>query len=219
VVEPISVEAPASLWRVGRVSDPVHFSEIDPVDAAVANGGNRFDVPGGEVLYAATAPGGAYAETIARLRPSAKMRALEPDDGHMLAGGVPADWRWRRALVQVSLDQPLPFLDVEATETHTFLTEAIPHVLLQHGVENLDVADVRGPNRLLTRDIARYAYVAQDDEGHLAYSGIRYVSKVGQHECWAIFGGVSVSLVRTLPVDKHDPDLGRVASAFGLIVH
>lgn len=219
MVDPVVAEAPPSLWRVGRVSDPIHFSEIDPVDAAVAKGGNRFDVPGGEVLYAATRPTGAYAETIARYRPSAAMKALPHETGFMNAGGVPADWRFRRALVQLALEDPLPFLDVDATATHTYLTEAIPHLLAQHEVSNLDVSDVRGPNRLLTREIARFAYTATDADGRLEYAGIRYMSKVGEHECWAIFGGAEVSTIRTLPIEKSDRDLLAVAAAFDLTVH
>lgn len=221
MAEPAEVDCPGSLWRVGRASQPVHFSRIDPVDAAVATAGNRFDVPGGDVMYAATDPSGSYAETLARLRPSARMRALSQagDEGFMSVGSVPAEWRMNRALVAIHPVQPAPFLDVEATETHTYLTEVMAPVLTSLGIEHLDVARVRGANRLVTRAIALHAYVAMDEDGELLYSGIRYMSKVGDFECWAIFGGTEVAEGRRLTVEKNDPHLARVAQQFDLTIH
>ncbi|AZZ56599.1 hypothetical protein C5E08_12315 [Rathayibacter iranicus] len=73
---PHTVPAPDVLWRVGRATDPARFTTVDPIDASTSTAGNRFDVPGGAVLYAATEPSGAYAETISRLRPTSRMRAL-----------------------------------------------------------------------------------------------------------------------------------------------
>ncbi|WP_415079137.1 RES domain-containing protein [Microbacterium sp.] len=94
MVEPRLVEAPRELWRVGRRPEPLNFSRISPTDAQNRAGGNRFDVPGGGVLYAATHPDGAFAETLARFRPTAAIRALprEADEHFMEVGAVPADW-------------------------------------------------------------------------------------------------------------------------------
>jgi hypothetical protein len=222
VADPKIVECPAALWRVGRASSLLQFSEIDPVDATVPNAGNRFDVPGGDVLYAATAADGAYAETIARYRPSPKMKLLDTTgDGHLMnVGSVPAEWRLNRRLATIALEQPLPFLDVEATATHTWLTEKMAPQLTALGISDLDVATVRGPNRLLTRAIAQVAYVQLDESGdELAYSGIRYMSRLGDHECWAIFGGTVVTLALEQTIEKRDSALERVAHEFGLTVH
>lgn len=108
-VEPKTVTCPPQLWRVGRSADPLHFSHIDPIDATLPRSGNRFDVPGGGVLYAATTQEGAFAETLARYRPTATMRALRvhEDEHLMAAGAVPADWRDRRQLVRFALEDPL----------------------------------------------------------------------------------------------------------------
>jgi hypothetical protein len=43
----------------------------------------------------------------------------------MEVGSVAADWRVRRSLVEFGLEDPLPFLDVDAPETHTYLTEVM----------------------------------------------------------------------------------------------
>ncbi|WP_203585882.1 RES family NAD+ phosphorylase [Subtercola lobariae] len=111
VAEPQSVTCPSTLWRVGRSPVPLHFSSITPIDAARQSAGNRFDVPGGGVLYAASSPSGAFAETLARFRPTTRMRSLpiERDEHLMAVGGVPADWRTRRQLVSLRLRDPLPF--------------------------------------------------------------------------------------------------------------
>lgn len=205
---------------MGRATDPANFATIDPVDAATASAGNRFDVPGGSVMYAASDPRGAYAETIARLRPTARMRALDHDPAFMSPGSVPADWRLRRNLVEIGLKQPAPFLDVEAPETHTYLGETMAASLALLGVDNLNVSDVRGANRLVTRAISLFAYVHIDQEdGELAYSGIRYISKLGDHECWAVFDGTDFEITRRRTIEKTDPDLLRVAETFGLTVH
>ena len=108
-VSPALVTCPDRLWRVGRSPDPMNFAGITPEDASLPTGGNRFDVPGGGVLYAASHATGAFAETLARFRPTTKMRRLpiDGDDHLMMPGSVPADWRTRRQLANFSLDEPL----------------------------------------------------------------------------------------------------------------
>lgn len=199
----------------------MQFSQIDPISASVPNAGNRFDVPGGAVLYAATEPEGAYAETVARYRPSATMRLLNMDgDSHLMnVGSVPTEWRLNRVLAQLSVNGPLPFLDVEATTTHSWLSEMMASHLAASRIGNLDVSHIRGPDRLLTRAIAYLAYVTLDPSGEPAFSGIRYMSRLGDHECWAIFDGTEVRMKTGIAVGKHDDALLRVARDFGLTVH
>jgi len=69
-----------TLYRVGRSDRPLASSQITVEDAAQARAGNRFDVLGGGVLYLSTTAQGCYAETLARLRPTATMRALLKDE-------------------------------------------------------------------------------------------------------------------------------------------
>jgi hypothetical protein len=88
-----------------------------------------------------------------------------------------------------------------------------------HGVENLDVAIVRSANRLLTREIALWAYAATDEDGIFTYSGIRYASRLGDYECWAIFLGTEVDAEEARAIEKTDASLERVGRAFGLTIH
>lgn len=215
------VASPREFWRVGRRPEPLNFSEISPIDAQSRAGGNRFDVPGGGVLYAATRPEGAFAETLARFRPTAAIRALprEADEHFMEVGAVPADWRTRRQLVRFCLDDPLPFIDVDHPATHAYLVQALPVQLAALGHDTLDVASVRGKDRFLTRFLAEWLFGRVDEDGRFLYSGIRYGSRLGDYECWALFQGVSIVKVAATAIDRTDERLHRVARDFDLSVH
>lgn len=180
-----------TLHRVGRSDRPLALSQITVEDAAQPRAGNRFDVLGSGVLYLGTTPQACYAETLARLRPTTTMRALlkDEDPQFMVCGAVPRDWRTRRLQVAVTVAESLPFVDVAHPRTHEYLTTALAEQLSNFGIGQLDVSDVRGRNRLLTRAIASWVYAATDAEGSPEYSGIRYLSRLGEHECWAVFDG------------------------------
>ncbi len=105
---------PELLWRIGRREDPARFARISQTDAALPRAGNRFDVPGGGVLYAASTAQGCFAETLARFRPSPGVAAaVRGDPGYLDPGGIPAAWRQDRRLVSFSLAAPLPFVDID----------------------------------------------------------------------------------------------------------
>lgn len=222
MVDPVLVTAPTTLWRVGRVlPDPLSFSTLSAEDAASPRKGNRFDVLDAGVLYAATDSAGCFAETLAHLRPTAAMRAIraESDEHLMEVGAVAADWRVRRALVSFGLADPLQFLDVDAPATHTYLTQALADELVVLAIDNLDVAITRGNNRLLTRAIAAWAFAAVDDAGARRFAGIRYGSRLGPYECWAIFEGATIVNRVENAIPKADAALLVFANDFGLTVH
>ncbi len=109
-------------------------------------------------------------------------------------------------------------MDIEATATHTFVTEAAASILAGRSVQNLDVALVRGQGRLLTRAIAGWAYAQADSNGDPLYAGIRYVSSLGDFECWAIFDGTRVILDATENVSRADSPVVEIAALFGLFL-
>jgi len=206
-----------TLYRVGRSDRPLAASHITVEDAAQPRAGNRFDVLGGGVLYLSSTALGCYAETLARLRPTATMRALlqDEDPDFMVCGAVPRDWRTRRLQLTVTAPDSLPFLDVEHPRTHEYLTAALAEQLSRFGITQLDVSDVRGRNRLLTRTIAAWTYAAQDDDGP-QYSGIRYLSRLGEHECWAVFGGTPITELERTTIELTSPAFKTVVDDFGL---
>ena len=209
---------PPTLYRITRVTDPLRFSGIDPSDALLPSSGNRFDVPDGAVLYCATDSTGCYAETLARFRPSATVRAAVADaePGFMVCGGIPADWREQRVGVQVAIDDALPFLNVEHQATHEYLTTALAVEMVALNLPVIDVGVVRGSNRLATRAIASWAYDARDTDGNPRYSGIRYMSRLGDYECWAVFSGTNIRVAHREPIELSNPALQRVAKSWGL---
>lgn len=209
------------VFRVARSSSLLSHSHIAAGDAALPNAGNRFDVYGGGVLYLASDVRGCYVETLARFRPTAKIRAMvERENGFMVCGGVPADWRNNRMIACVECPTALPFVDVEAAQTHEFLTAAMARELSALGVDTLDVGLIRGRNRLITRAIASWAYAAVDTStGAPLYSGIRYVSRLSNYECWAVFDGTDVEEAgKRRTINLGDPELVEIESEFGLRV-
>lgn len=217
---PAVVHPPASLYRVARRGRELDHSQINAADAALTRSGNRFDVAGGGVLYFGSDEAGCFAETLARFRPTAAMRAIiaEEDPGFVVCGGVPQDWRTRRLMIEAETIDPLPFVDVEHPDTHEFLTSAMAPQLDALGVSVLDVATLRGPNRAVTRAISTWTYAATDSNGAPEYSGLRYVSRLGDHECWAVFDGTELQVRSRVGLELGNAALQEVAEDFGLRV-
>jgi hypothetical protein len=170
--EPISISAPDVVYRVARSNGPLNFSSITPEDAQLPKAGNRFDVPGGSVLYAATEVAACFAETVARFRPSLAMQQLlkgSANENFMRLGGIPQDWRLQRSIFELALDKPQDFLDVEDPTTQAFLSAELAGDLLALGYEGpLDISTICNGDRRLSRLISHYAYTTVDHEGRLA---------------------------------------------------
>src|SRR5665213_505125 len=97
------VDPPDNLWCVEWKEPPLRFSSISPAEAVVDGAGNRFDIPGAGVLYAATTPEGSFAETMAHYRPKASLiekmaRAANDGQAPPPAGVLDVSWRSTRML-------------------------------------------------------------------------------------------------------------------------
>jgi len=68
---------------------------------------------------------------------------------------------------------------------------------------------------LLTRAIASWAYAAGDADGS-QYSGIRYLSRLGEHECWAVFDGTPIIELERTTIELTNPAFTTVVDEFGL---
>ena len=208
--EPAISDIPSSVFRVARKSGLLLPSRITPADAALPKAGNRFDVPGGGVVYAATRVETCYSEVLSRYRVSPKIRTLLADEtDFMVLGGVPLDWRLQRSIAELHAASPLPFFDVDHPDTMAHLGNVFADLLTKLGyVDNPDLSMLCNQDRLLSRAIAHYAYTAVDEDGVYLYGGIRYVSRLDPAgECWAIFDGTDLELVETRPIELHDPDI------------
>jgi hypothetical protein len=185
---------------------------------------NRFDpltVDCG-VLYFGSDLETCFGETLARFRPSLPLLSVVEEDwrelGFMDIGTVAADWRQRRSAVHVRIPHDATFLDAESAITHQYLRKELALGLSAIGLDDLDVAAVRGPDRRVTRLISDWAYMANDD-GQPRYAGIRYESRIRSGwECWALFDDEDLDLevIETLPIVPDMPELQEVARIFEL---
>jgi len=222
---PADVPPPsAGLWRVARGDNPL--ASRSDVAGDFGAGGNRFDPLSllYEVLYFGSDLEVCFGETLARFRPKIDLLALVREEwmelGFMPVGAVAADWRQRRSAVHVRLSSELQFLDVESSQTLQFLRRELALGLSSIGLEDLDVAAVRGHDRRITQLISEWAYLAEA-EGVPRYAGIRYESRIRSGwECWALFDDedVEIEVLETLPITRDMPALVAVAELFDLQV-
>jgi len=212
------------LWRVARGDNPLAVR----TDAAgnVVTGGNRFDPVSLHygVLYFGSDLNVCFGETLARFRPKIELLALVHQEweglGFMAVGAVAADWRQRRSAVHVSFPAELRFLDAESPQTHQFLRHELALGLSSIGLDDLDVATVRGSDRRLTQLISEWAYMAEEDGGP-RYAGIRYESRIRSGwECWALFDDedLEIEVLESLSITPDMPALIEVADLFELQV-
>ena len=188
---PATVGWPGQAWRIARRNSVARFSEIRPEDAMLPNSGNRFDVSGAGVLYAASEPAACFGETLARFRPSPKVVEAvgEVDGNFMVCGGVPADWRYNRVLAPVRYLGTLPFVDVEHPQTHAYMS----------------------------RELASYFHQLGYSEP--MYAGIRCMSRLDSGwECWALFDPETVEVGAGEAIAIEDVTLQATARAFNLTI-
>lgn len=209
--------APTVVYRVARISAGTGYSRISPADNRSSRAGNRYDVVGGGVLYAADQTGTCFRETLARFRPTPRMRELlkdaDPNEpGFMLCGGIPQDWRLQRRVYTLTVEDGLPFVDVESPGTMNHLERELSAELVGLGYTgNLDLSDLRNRDRRLSRAIASWVFTAEDETGQPLYSGIRYHSRVNDSKvCWAIFEGTTVTTKDARSIELTSPDLDQV---------
>lgn len=127
-------------------------------------------------------------------------------------GEVPWDWMERVALAQGRVqilkgelvDVDAPALRNEFERRHTELLEA-------HGMDHLDISEVRSHERLVTQTLSRWLF----DQGA---AGIVYGSNLDNLSCVALFEGrASVAAEgEPEPLIKTPPELLRVCEEFGL---
>ncbi len=135
-------------------------------------------------------------------------------------GGIPAAWREMRSIFLIDCVEPLPFLDLEDPGTLSFLDRELATVLCEVEINSpLDISLIRGNNRRLTRAISAWAANQMDEDGEFVYSGIRYKSRLGDWECWAIFEETEVKIVRIQEIRRTNPDLLAVANLYHLTIH
>lgn len=217
------------VWRVAKRGN-VYTARppLTPSDLESPNAGNRFDAPAGTfgTVYFGTTLQCCYGEILSRLRPQNQLADLVRVDwqerGFLAPGEVSAAWRHERVAVRARLTStPSAFLDVEHLETRVVLEHELASVMDRLGITEIDVAEIRGRDRRLTREIAAWAHRQTTDAGEPRFAGIRYLSRLSTDwECWGIFANPpqAVEQLEQSPIQATDAALLEVARTFGLRV-
>ena len=215
------------VFRIGRVPDP-----LAPPDWRYAQPdgtfGGRFDDPRGRrgvpssgryrVLYLASHPSAAFAETVARFRPSLETTAQI--GGHTGRGIISREWRAARRIGATVVFSELPCVDLEHADTLQALRPVLAPVAARLGVEDIDLGAMAGPQREVTQEAAWHIYQQRDVTGRPLFAGLRYVSRLNAHwECWAIFADrLRQRRLKVELISADDPHLYEAARLLNLAV-
>jgi hypothetical protein len=200
---------------VGHISGP-----LDLPSWGLLSWKNRFDHPGKafRTLYCAEQQRTAFREVLADFRPNAKARAeyKEIFGNDLPPPQVTAAWWQTKLLAQgalkilrgslVEIDDPT--LRQRFAQRHAVL-------LARHGMDHLDIAQVRSKDRSVTQEVTRFV----SDQGA---AGIVYGSNLADQPCAALFEGrsflVAVEGSRPEPLTSSHPDLVAVCDELGLVL-
>lgn len=220
---PRYIENVGPLWRVGKSDDPFRLHQPAPVDPTDPSAGNRFDSYIGdyEVLYFGTSQEACFGETLADFRSDPKLTFIKDEweeRGFMMLGGVPADWRLQRIVVQASVAwEPVRLLNVENGDVLALLWRELGPTLTMLGHDRLDIDVIRGPDRRVTRLISQWAYGQNDVDGAPMFDGVRFLScHDTDWECCAVFGHVPLNEEERESILLENPALQQVAKRYGL---
>lgn len=215
------IEPPDHVWRVARGENPLALRPWNTVsDEAPLAGRFDDDRHTFRTLYTSTAKAAALREVLRDFRPSSKLlEALrnidsgagdqDPSSGF---GDIPVSWLATRCIGKLRIQHPSPCVDIAHSRSLA--------ALFVRTHRSISAGDVLGPDRQLTRSLARFFW--NDDAGLM---GIRYPSIEGIDNLnFAFFETARNSgllrahlvAVETIPVRADDPDLFDVAQAFRL---
>lgn len=212
---PVALATPPNdpLYRVARPPNPLAWPDRRFI------GGSRFDDPLNQfrVLYVAERRLGCFIESLAGFRPDiqllARLRSVTGVSGPLPRAVVPKDWYTRRFVGRLRVEPGQRWLDLRAPETLQALRTELADALVRLGLPDFDVSAARGPSRMLTRQIARWAF----EQG---FRGVAYRSRFADDiDCWAIFEGANVAAVGPPePISSDDADMAAAAELFSLTV-
>lgn len=202
-------------WRVGHVSAPLDFPPRD-----VLSWSNRFDDPDKSfrTLYCAKNRLTAFRETLADFRPNAKVRADYRDKfGEDLpASKITPAWRRERVLaggvIRVLQNE---LVDVDNPTLRQQFEKTYADLLVRHGMDHLDIAQIRSKERPITQAVTRFV-------AGRGSAGVVYGSNLDNQPCAALFEARarldSVPGSDPEPLTASHPDLVAVCKEFDLLI-
>jgi len=173
------------LWRVGYHRAPVDFTPLDLYGFS-----HRFDDVNQRfrTLYVAEFEVTSLREVLADFRPNlaARQRHIErygpeaADD--FPVAPVTATWRRENVLVQARLELDGPVIDLFDADTRQELEDLHAALLVEYGLEHLDLSEITTKRRKVTQTIAGDLY----DRGAAA---VQFPSRLDGKACVALFEG------------------------------
>jgi hypothetical protein len=203
------------LWRVGHAEDPLGYA---PRELYAFN--HRFDDLHRRfrTLYCAERPETCLREVLGDFRPSlAAVERHVARYGPQAAEDVPAapiTARWRRGhvLTPLALELDGALVDLTDVPTRRAVEDRHRALLVEHGLEHLDLHEITTHRRRVTQAIAADLH----DRGAAA---IRFPSRLDGSGCVALIEGRGSALALAAPTPLTDPPppaLTAVAAGWGM---
>lgn len=190
-----------TLWRVGYHADPLGFAPRELYEFS-----HRFDDVQGRfrTLYCAELPETCLREVLADFRPNlgALRRHVErygPEAAQdFVSEAVTAQWRSQHVLVPIALALDGPLIDLTHVPTRQELEDRYLELLLEHGLQHLDLHEITTSRRPITQTIAA-------DLFDRAASAVRFPSRLDGNACVALFEGRGAAIMAGEPIALTDP--------------
>jgi RES domain len=212
---------PKSWWRVGYHRSPLDFVPREPCSWE-----NRFDDPNREFRthYCAEKKLTALREVLAPLRPNVSVRAdfaqfqleqgVPVNELYVPTREVTAAWRREHVLVHATLEPAGPLADLDDLSLRRELERTHGALLRQHGMEHLDISEIRSKTRPVTQAISRDLY----EQGA---AGLLFKSAIDDKRCIVLFedrGSLQDSGERWIELAGEVQELRLVCDEFKLVL-
>lgn len=174
------------MWRVGHISGPPNFPLRERCSWA-----NRFDDAPRRfrTLYCSRERATALRETLADFRPNTKalaefraLAAASGGDQSFPPPQVPIGWRRKRLLApaRVEFVASGDLVDLNDPRVRADLERTHAGLLHRHGMDHLDISQIRSRDRDVTQELARALF-------DLGAAGVAYGSNLDDLPCYALF--------------------------------
>jgi hypothetical protein len=189
------------LWRVGHHADPLAFTPFE-----LCSWNHRFDDRDRRfrTIYCSESPETSLREVLADLRPNlaAQQRfaeAMGPGALEDLLGApVTARWRQEHLLASARMTLEGELIDLTEPEDRADLEKRHAALLLEHGLEHLDLHEITARRRVVTQTIAADLF----DRGAGA---LRFPSRLDGQPALALFEGRAELVETGEPIALVDP--------------
>jgi hypothetical protein len=189
------------VWRVGHRSGPLDFAPVE-----VYSWNHRFDdlEQRFRTVYCAEQPQTSLREVLADFRPNlAARQAFAEAFGPAALADLPvapvtAKWREEHLLASAHMFLDGDLVDLNESAVRLDLEQRHAALLLENGLEHLDLHEVTAPRRIVTQAIAGDLY----DRGAAA---LRFPSRLDGRPALALFEGRAELVEAGEPIGLTDP--------------